>query len=410
MSVTHHKLSTRFVVTNDFKITSLLPPNNTTHPPLLVSPCFKLKPVSKEVKSGYAMVNVEPYGGLLQHTWFDRDLSVAGRVLVRQADGHVRATLVKVPEPILRIPMLAIHLQRDINDTGFRPNKQTHCVPLLAIDPDDEAIASAAAGRHHSLLLKLLAQHVPCAPEDIVDFDLNVVDTQPGVRSGPAREFVSVGRLDNLCSSYLATRALRDSVAGGGLEAETAVRVAVLFDNEEVGSATAQGAAGPVLDDALARVAAALGAGEEGAVTRALQSSFLVSADMAHALHPNYPDRHDACHAPRLGAGFVLKHNANQRYATTAASATLFRAVAEAAGAPTAEFAVRSDMGCGSTIGPILASGLGLRTVDVGLPQLAMHSIREMCAVADVAAGYDVLLAFYRRASTMDRPAEIDQA
>ncbi|KAL6768469.1 Aspartyl aminopeptidase [Auxenochlorella protothecoides] len=370
------------------------------------SPCFKLKPVSKCTKSGYAMVNVEPYGGLLQHTWFDRDLSVAGRVLIRTEEGSMQHKLVKVPEPILRIPMLAIHLQRDINSTGFNPNKQTECTPLLALQAalQDSEGPAVSEGRHHPWLLHILAKELGVRPEDIVDFDLNVIDTQAGVIGGAEGAFVFVGRLDNLCSSYLGLRALLDSDVS--LASEAGVRVLALFDNEEVGSASAQGAAGPVLQDTIARVAAVLGGGAEGAVQRALQASFLLSADMAHALHPNYPDRHDAAHAPRLGDGIVLKHNANQRYATTAVSATLFREVCRQAGVPTADFAVRSDMGCGSTIGPILASGLGLRTVDVGLPQLSMHSIREMCAVADVGHGYRAFLAFYQTVSALDAALE----
>lgn len=185
------------------------------------------------------------------------------------------------------------------------------------------------------------------------------------------------------------------------------MRVAALFDNEEVGSDSAQGAGGPVLGEAIERAATSLGAASvEGGLGRTLRASFLLSADMAHALHPNYPEVHDATHAPRLGAGPVIKHNANLRYATTAVSASLFRAVARAAGVPVAEFAVRSDMACGSTIGPILSAGLGIRTVDVGLPQLAMHSIRETTSVRDVWLGYRAFLSFYTNASELD--ARID--
>lgn len=394
------------------------------------SPCWRVKPISKTVKSGYQMVNVEPYGGLLHHTWFDRDLTVAGRVLVRQADGKLAQQLVRVPKPILRIPMLAIHLQRDLSTAGFNPNKQTQCIPLLANsvkeklesgggDDDAKAAAAPTAGgvgtsegagaRHHPLLLRLLAQECGCDTGDIVDFDLNVVDTQAGVIGGGEDEYVFVGRLDNLCSSYLATTALIDTSSGEGTLAEEAgVRAVALFDHEECGSDSAQGAGGPVMRDAITRVTKVLSKGAEGATQRALQSSMLVSADMAHALHPNYEDKHDSDLAPRLGCGLVLKHNSNQRYATNAVSATLFRECCRRGGVPTAEFAVRNDMACGSTIGPILASGLGVRTVDIGVPQLAMHSIRETCAVSDVGAGYRAFLSFFRHISDIDAHVDPD--
>ncbi|KAL4425327.1 hypothetical protein ABPG75_009343 [Micractinium tetrahymenae] len=392
------------------------------------SPCFKLKPVSKSVKSGYGMVNCEPYGGLLHHTWFDRDLSVAGRVLVREGDTLVHR-LVSVPKPILRIPMLAIHLQRDLSTAGFNPNKQTQCTPLLATSikqklegssgeaAGGEAAAAgngaaadvSAAARHHPLLLRLLAKELGCRPEDIVDFDLNVIDTQPGVIGGGEDEFIFCGRLDNLCMSYCSLQALIDTCGSAeDLAEETGVRAIALFDNEEVGSDSAQGAGSPVMRDCITRVTQLLAGGAEGAVQRAMRASFLISADMAHALHPNYADKHDPDLAPKLGSGLVLKHNVNQRYATTSISATLFREVCRRAGVPTAEFAVRSDMACGSTIGPILASGLGVRTVDIGVPQLAMHSIREMCTVVDAAHGLRAFTAFFKTISELDRTVDPD--
>eukprot|EP00887_Chlorella_sp_A99_P003468 scaffold7.g3468.t1 len=397
------------------------------------SPCWRVKPISKTVKSGYQMVNVEPYGGLLHHTWFDRDLTVAGRVL---ADGKLAQQLVRVPKPILRIPMLAIHLQAR---AAAAAAQRCHCIPLLANsvkeklesgggDDDAKAAAAPTAGgvgtsegagaRHHPLLLRLLAQECGCDTGDIVDFDLNVVDTQAGVIGGGEDEYVFVGRLDNLCSSYLATTALIDTsrrvqssfvlcTGEGTLAEEAGVRAVALFDHEECGSDSAQGAGGPVMRDAITRVTKVLSKGAEGATQRALQSSMLVSADMAHALHPNYEDKHDSDLAPRLGCGLVLKHNSNQRYATNAVSATLFRECCRRGGVPTAEFAVRNDMACGSTIGPILASGLGVRTVDIGVPQLAMHSIRETCAVSDVGAGYRAFLSFFRHISDIDAHAKI---
>lgn len=406
------------------------------------SPCLKVKPVSAGVRSGYAMLNVEPYGGGLWTTWFDRDLTVAGRVLVRNRSstppGRIEARLVAVDRPLLRVPMLAIHLQRELADSGFKPNKQQHVVPVLASavrkaaeggggkreeegEAAKEKVGAGGGGaggggastplltkKHHPALLEIIAKELSVPVDDIVDFDLNVCDTQRGSLGGAEEEFVFVGRLDNLAMSYCATAALVDAFgekspgASERLSKETAIKAIALFDHEEVGSSSAQGAGGPVMRDAMFRVSRALAAsflasGSSSsssaspslgdAAARSAQSSFLVSADMAHALHPNYADRHEPDHKPEFGKGLVIKHNANQRYATDALSAALFREVgsrARPSPIPSQEFCVRSDMACGSTIGPILASGLGVRTVDVGAPQLSMHSIREMCAVEDV--------------------------
>eukprot|EP00798_Chlamydomonas_sp_ICE-L_P005202 gene5202-18429_t len=382
------------------------------------SPCLKLKPVTKSSKSGYTMLNIETYGGGLWYTWFDRDLGLAGRVLVKDnstaADGTPAAIgsglahrLVKIDRPILRIPMLAIHLQGDIHTAGFKPNLQTNFAPILATnvkaqlekpatDPKGTPSKSDASGtvsgptpKHHSLLLDLLAEDLGVPANDIVDFELHLCDVQPGVIGGACGEFVFVGRLDNLAMSWISLKGV------GSLDEETGVRSVALFDHEEVGSDSAQGAGGPVMRDTITRVATILSAGEEGAVERTLRSSFLVSADMAHALHPNYADKHDPDHQPHFHEGIVVKHSADQRYATNSISASLFREVGSRRGIPCQEFTVRNDSRCGSTIGPILASNLGCRTVDVGIPQLSMHSIREMCGTDDVGIAYDHFLAFF---------------
>ena len=385
------------------------------------SPCLKVKPVSAGTRASYAMVNVEPYGGGLWTTWFDRDLSVAGRVVVREGDGSLRARLVSVPTPLLRIPMLAIHLQRELADKGFAPNKAQHVVPVLASAVAELGGKSVGNGaptpKHHSQLLTAVATAAGVPPDTIVDFDLNVVDTQAGVLGGAGGEFVFVGRLDNLAMSYCATEALADAFGAtpdgdARLAAEPSVKAVALFDHEEVGSASAQGAGGPVMRDTIFRAERALARAPspdaDAAVVRSLQSSFLVSADMAHALHPNYADRHDPDHRPRFGGGLVIKHNANQRYATDAVSASLFREVATRRSIPCQEFCVKSDMACGSTIGPILASGLGVRTVDVGAPQLSMHSIREMCGVADVDHAYQHLRSFYEDFTALAAGCDFD--
>jgi len=414
------------------------------------SPCLKLKPSSKSVKSGYAMVGVEPYGGGLWTTWFDRDLTVAGRVLLRRGGGGgggggpaaaaatsgpappppLEHRLVALPRPILRIPMLAIHLQREYSETGFKPNRQQHLAPILATaaalavsggGKKEGGAASAAAppsalapsDRHHPALLAAIGAHLGVPASDIVDFDLNVCDTQPGAVCGLEGEFIASGRLDNLAMSFCATQALVDAFGGdagaAALAAEPAVKAVALFDHEEVGSSSAQGAGGPVMRDSLFRLARCLaGPDAEGAAIRTLQASFLVSADMAHALHPNYADKHEPDHRPSFGGGLVIKHNANQRYGTDGLSAALFREVGAGRGIPSQEFCVRSDLACGSTIGPILASGLGVRTVDVGAPQLAMHSIREMCGVADVGHALAHLTAFFEDFSGLVEGVDVD--
>lgn len=407
------------------------------------SPCLKVKPVSRSSSGGCQTVNVETYGGGLWYTWFDRDLGLAGRVLVRDssssgssasgpaaagssgssASGRLLHRLVKVDKPVLRIPMLAIHLQRNLYQEGFKPNFQDHLRPVLATLGKAPKPAPAATNgtsappvaaadvtsNHHALLLELIAAELGCQPTDIVDFELNLCDVQPGVLGGAAEEFVFVGRLDNLASCYTALEALVDSVsAPGALDTEPGVRSVAMFDHEEVGSDSAQGAGGPVMRDTITRVARQLAQGEEGAVERSLRSSFLVSADMAHALHPNYTDKHDTLMAPAFQGGLVLKHNSNQRYATNAISAALFREVGRRAGVPVQEFAVRNDMPCGSTIGPILAHNLGCRTVDVGMPQLSMHSIREMAGVDDVSHAYRHFREFFSTFSELDASLDVD--
>lgn len=386
------------------------------------SPCLKLKPVTKSSKSGYLMVNVEPYGGGLWYTWFDRDLGLAGRVLVRTktASGEeaMQHRLVKIDRPILRIPMLAIHLQRDIHTNGFKPNLQSNFAPVLAtaakaqLGLDKPAAAASATpatgkdaqpGKHHPQLLDLVAKQLEVEAADIVDFELSLCDVQPGVLGGAYDEFVFCGRLDNLAMSFVSLQSLIDTCsAPGALSEETGVRAIALFDHEEVGSESAQGAGGPVMRDTVKRVARALSQGQEDAVERSMRASFLVSADMAHALHPNYADKHDPDHQPKFHEGLVLKHNANQRYATNAISATLLREVGRRRGIACQEFSVRNDMPCGSTIGPILSSILGCRTVDVGIPQLSMHSIREMCGADDIAIAYDHFVAFFQDFSKLD--------
>lgn len=385
------------------------------------SPCLKLKPVTMVSKGGCLQVGVQTYGGGLWHTWFDRDLTIAGRVMIREEnDGSASYShrLVRLEEPIMRIPTLAIHLDRGVND-GFKVNTQTHLIPVLATSimaemnkpaaengPEDVGIVGKP--KHQPLLLQMLANQIGCAPGEICDFELQACDTQPSVVAGALKEFVFSGRLDNLCMSFCSLKALIDATSSeSSLDDETGVRMVALFDHEEVGSNSAQGAGSPAMFDALSRITSCFGS-DPNLIQKAIQRSFLVSADMAHALHPNYMEKHEENHQPKMHGGLVIKHNANQRYATNAVTSFVFREIAQEHDLPIQDFVVRNDMPCGSTIGPILASGVGIRTVDVGAPQLSMHSIREMCAVDDVNHSYEHFKAYFQEFSYLDAKIAVD--
>jgi aspartyl aminopeptidase len=372
------------------------------------SPCPKLKPISSLEKDGHVMLGVVGYGGGIWHSWFDRDLTVVGRALVKDARGVVSPRLVNVQKAIARIPTLAIHLSQDDERTAFKPNLQNHFPPLLATKikealwkpaPEAGAAAPAAgcAARHTPLLMSIVAKSVGCAPEDIVDFELQLGDTQPSAVMGACDEFVSSGRLDNQGSCYMATAALIESTPT--LPADSAVRMVCMYDHEEVGSLSAQGADSPFFAETMARVASSLGADLPSTKAR----SFQISSDMAHAVHPNYSDRHDPANKPRLHGGLVLKHNANQRYATNALGASLVRRFAEIAKVSVQEFAVKADSACGTTIGPITAGGTGIRTVDVGPPQLSMHSCRELMATSDVRSSVKLFVAAFDNFAAVSR-------
>ena len=353
------------------------------------SPCLKIKPATCIAKSGCLMLNTQPYGGGLWHTWFDRDLGVAGRILVRGEDG-VKPMDVLLSRPIARIPNLAIHLTSGKERESFEPNLHEHAKALLTCDPAVlQQTPESKGSLTHRFLLQLVAEAAGVPAGDIVDTELQLVDCQPPDFGGVRNEFVLSGRLDNLCSCYQSIRALIASTEDLGRQ--STVCMAALFDHEEVGSGSHAGAGSSMFVDTLTLICESLCGDSRGALLRSLRRSFIVSTDMAHALHPNYPAKHDPSTAPVLGAGLVIKHNANQRYATNSVSAAMLREAARLAGVGVQEFSVRSDMGCGSTIGPILATLSGALTVDCGSPQLSMHSARECMAVADVHSGYLVL-------------------
>ncbi|KAL6518323.1 hypothetical protein OROMI_034024 [Orobanche minor] len=259
--------------------------------------------------------------------------------------------------------------------------------------------------------LHILSDELHCNVQDIASLELNVCDTQSSCLGGANDEFIFSGRLDNLVSCFCAFRALIDTCSSAeDLADDHAIRMVALFDNEEVGSDSYQGAGAPTMFEAMRRIVANLGqhsVGESG-FARTIHHSFLVSADMAHGVHPNFADKHEENHRPVLQKGLVIKHNANQRYATSEVTSFLFKEVAKIHNLPTQEFVVRNDMGCGSTIGPILASGVGIRTVDCGIPQLSMHSVREVCGKDDVDIAYRHFKAFYKTFSSIDKRLNVD--
>lgn len=342
------------------------------------SPNLRIKPVADVSGAGCAQLAVEPYGGVLLHTWLDRDLGLAGRVMVRVGDA-IESRVVDLRTPIARIPSLAIHLNRTVNTDGLIVQPQKHLPPIHALLTSSSRDFRVVVG-----------DAIGVEPASVLAWDVGLVDVQPSALLGANEEFVSAPRLDNLASCHAAVTALLSLPSEHGFTSGIA-----LFDHEECGSKSAHGAGGSFLRDVLVRLLAALGHDRQDALPRTMARSFLVSADMAHALHPNHVDKHEPGHSPLLGAGPVVKSNVNQSYATDAETSSRFDAVAERAGEKVQRFVTRSDIGCGSTIGPMTAASLGVRTVDVGLPMLSMHSCRELAAAADVPAFTKVLGAFF---------------
>lgn len=339
------------------------------------SPCLRVKPNPELQRQGYFQLGVEVYGGALLAPWFDRDLSLAGRVTYRR-DGKVESQLIDFYQPIAVIPSLAIHLNREANQ-GWAINPQNELPPIIC------QLASSETADFRALLAEQLAMEHDFNPDAVLDYELSFYDTQSAAIVGLNQEFIASARLDNLLSCYAGLQALIDADSE-----ETCVLVCT--DHEEVGSSSSCGADGAFLEQVLRRV---LPEGDD--FVRTIQRSLLVSADNAHGIHPNYADKHDSNHGPKLNAGPVIKINSNQRYATTSETAGFFRHLCLENEVPVQSFVVRSDMGCGSTIGPITASQLGVRTVDIGLPTFAMHSVRELAGSHDLEHLLKVLTAFY---------------
>jgi aspartyl aminopeptidase len=346
------------------------------------SPNLRVKPRPDTGRVGWRQLGVEIYGGVLLNSWLDRDLGLSGRVTVLD-HGSPATHLFRDDRALLRIPQLAIHLDREINQTGLKLNPQLHLVPTWGLGAIDDGG-----------FVRYLAEQVAVDADAVVSWDVMTHDVQPGALAGLDHELVSTARLDNLLSCWAALQALLEgAVADDAADGSRPVSVVVLFDHEEIGSTSASGADSDLLPTTLERIVHA-GGGDRDAFLRAVAASRCVSADGAHATHPNYAERHDPDHTVLVNGGPVLKHNANVRYATDAVTAAWFEAACRSVDVPVQHFVSRDDMPCGSTIGPITAGRLGIPTVDVGVAQLAMHSARELCGAADPSWFRQALTAF----------------
>ncbi|KAF2274610.1 aspartyl aminopeptidase [Westerdykella ornata] len=416
------------------------------------SPCLRIKPVSKRQNDGFLQVAVETYGGGLWHTWFDRDLSIAGRVMVRTMSGTIEPRLVKVERPILRIPTLAIHLNRQ---EKFEFNKETQLFPIAGLAAAElnrqgktdeskeeekksegpfEPLATPLQ-RHHPYIVDIIAEEAGVEATEVVDFELLLYDTQKSVIGGLNNELIFSPRLDNLMMSYCSVEGLINSLASPtALDKDSTIRLIALFDHEEIGSQTAQGADSNLLPAVLRRISV-LPASETNsersydkledtatAYEQTLSTSFLISADMAHSVHPNYPASYEAQHRPEMNKGTVIKVNANARYATNSPGIVLLQeaarrakkasygpsAAAHTEGVPLQVFVVRNDSSCGSTIGPMLSAALGARTLDLGNPQLSMHSIRETGGAHDVEHAVNLFESFFVNYEELEKKIVVD--
>lgn len=343
------------------------------------SPCLKLKPRPELNRRGYYQLGVEVYGGALLAPWYDRDLSLAGRVTYRSQEDSIASILVDFKQPVAVIPSLAIHLDREANNNRSI-NAQKDIVPVLTqLDTED-----AQAPDFRQVLLKHIETRSPgLSIAEVLDYELSFYDTQPPALVGLGQEFISSARLDNLLSCYIGLASI--------LQADTQVSsLLICTDHEEVGSASCCGAKGPMLEQFLERLLP-----DVDSRARVIEHSMMISADNAHGIHPNFMDKHDEKHGPLLNRGPVIKVNANQRYATSSETSALFRLMSTKAGVPVQSFVARTDMGCGSTIGPVVASEVGVKTIDVGVPTFAMHSIRELAGTQDAFYLYCIANEFF---------------
>jgi len=331
------------------------------------SPNLRIKPQPDAGAVGYRQLGVEVYGGVLLNSWLARDLGLSGRVAISDGDGE-RVELIRIDEAVLRVAQLAIHLDRDVNE-GLKLDRQAHLAPIWSQgDVEENGFGD------------YLAAHLGVARDAVAAWDVMVHDLTPSTRLGRDGEFYSAPRIDNLASCHAGVEA----IAGLSEVPSNTVAAVVLFDHEEIGSESTTGAGSPLLGNTLERVAAVLGA-DRSTYLQALERSWCLSADGAHAVHPNYIDRHEPQHRVVLNGGPVIKLNANVRYASDADTSMRFQAACRAAGVPWQQYSHRTNLACGSTIGPITAARLGIRVVDVGSAQLSMHSAREMGGAEDPA-------------------------
>ncbi|NRB38466.1 MAG: M18 family aminopeptidase [Pseudomonadales bacterium] len=349
------------------------------------SPCLRVKPNADLVRNGYWQVGVEVYGGVLLNPWFDRELSLAGKVSFLDESKTLQHKLINVETAIGMVPSLAIHLDREANKKRSI-NAQTDLPVLLSMLPPKIGSDAEAKPQFKDLVLRQLHKQYPEAKAaEVLDYELAFYDVQPGSVYGVNGDFIAASRLDNLLSCYVGLQSLLHA-------SENSAQSCLLIcnDHEEVGSASAAGAQGPMLQNFLQRLVP-----EQEDYLRCISQSMMISADNAHALHPNFADRHDANHGPKINAGPVLKINANQRYASNTETQSIYRALCAVNDIPLQSFVVRSDMACGSTIGPITATELGVKTLDIGVPTFAMHSIRETAGSDDAQYLYQSLNAFF---------------
>lgn len=342
------------------------------------SPTFRIKPNAEMIcEGGIVKLNTEVYGGPIMSTWMDRPLTIAGRVIVKGTDAmHPETMLLHIKRPLLQISNLAIHFNRQVND-GVKLSKQKDMLPILGFVTDEL--------EYGNMLINLICEELSIKPEQILDFDLYLADAQPACTFGVHDEFISSGRLDDLSMCFAGLEALISEELRGKSEecvVPETTNILAIFDNEETGSQTKQGAGSPFLANMIQRLILAQGYTMEG-YYQAIEKSFMISADNAHAWHPNYSEKYDPTNHPVLGGGPVIKFNAAQKYASDAVSAAVFASICNEAGVPCQRFVNHSDVAGGSTLGNILASSLPLCGVDMGNPILAMHSCRETGAVAD---------------------------
>lgn len=371
-----HEQNRYYLVRNDSSIIAFTYPKKKKNYLMIGahtdSPNLKLKPNSTIKEHGVVKFGVEPYGGLLLNPWFDRDLSLAGRIGYKNRAGELKEALIDVQKPIATIASLAIHLDDKANSERTI-NKQSDIAPIMSTNEDFDF--------DEFLHWQLQKQSISDA-EQFFAHELSFYDTQKASFVGLHDDFIASARLDNLLSCYVGMLSICS------VSAEEPM-LFIASDHEEVGSASTSGAAGSFLENTLRRIFS-----DYEEYTQMIRSSLMISADNAHAIHPNFPSKHDKEHSPYINAGVVIKSNANQRYASNSTTVSKFMSVASALGEPYQSYVTRSDMGCGSTIGPITATRLGIDTIDVGLPTLGMHSIRELCGSDDAHSLYNILINF----------------